>query len=71
MEELVAKFLRNGVCQSCDRIKVVTEEIISDVQVVFSVGKISVDQNLCFGCGVCVRKCPKNAITLKKRNVRA
>jgi len=27
-------------------------------------GKIFIDENLCIGCGICVKKCPKNAITV-------
>ncbi len=30
-------------------------------------GKIEVDPKLCWGCGVCTRICPPNALTLKQR----
>jgi ATP-binding cassette subfamily E protein 1 len=35
-----------------------------DETVVFAEGKPSITENLCVGCGICVRKCPFGAITI-------
>jgi ferredoxin len=32
-------------------------------------GVAVVDQNVCLGCGVCVRSCPKDVIHLKRRAI--
>jgi len=32
--------------------------------------KVKIDENVCLGCGVCVRSCSLNALSLKSRKVR-
>jgi Fe-S-cluster-containing hydrogenase component 2 len=59
------------ICIQCEERHCVKNCPTGALEIVSETGAIKVNEELCIGCGICVRVCPYNGVRVHKKNKKA